>query len=77
MWRNIRKATDGKWTVRMASIAQLFGNERCTATTLALWYTLCIGTVYLIQAPTKKIYSVGPICIDFVYAVTGMVVGKG
>jgi hypothetical protein len=34
----------------------------------ALWYTFCIGTVYLIQFPTKKIYSVGPICIDFVYA---------
>jgi hypothetical protein len=34
MWRTIGKATGGKQTARNTSMAQLFGDERCTAVIL-------------------------------------------
>jgi hypothetical protein len=34
MWREVKKATGGKLTARNTSMAQLFGDERCTAAIL-------------------------------------------
>jgi hypothetical protein len=43
MWRDIRKATDGKRTARNTSMAQLFGDERCTAAILDFLRTTDVG----------------------------------
>jgi hypothetical protein len=43
MWRDIRKETEGKRTVRNTSIAQLIGDERCTAAILEFLQTTEVG----------------------------------
>jgi hypothetical protein len=43
MWRSIRRATDGKRTPRNTSMAQLFGDERCTAAILEFLATTEVG----------------------------------
>jgi ribonuclease HI len=43
MWRDIGKATDGKRTARNTSMAQLFGDERCTAAILEFLATTEVG----------------------------------
>jgi hypothetical protein len=43
MWRAVRKATEGKRTARNTSMAQLFGDERCTAAILEFLATTEVG----------------------------------
>jgi hypothetical protein len=43
MWRAVRKATEGKRTARNTSMAQLFGDERCTAAILEFLATTKVG----------------------------------
>jgi hypothetical protein len=43
MWREVKKATGGKRTARNTSMAQLFGDERCTAAVLDFLRTTDVG----------------------------------
>jgi hypothetical protein len=43
MWREVKKATGGKRTARNTSMAQLFGDERCTAAILDFLRTTDVG----------------------------------
>jgi ribonuclease HI len=43
MWREVKKATGGKRTARNTSMAQLFGDERCTAAILDFLRTTEVG----------------------------------
>jgi hypothetical protein len=43
MWREVKKATGGKRTTRNTSMAQLFGDERCTAAILDFLRTTDVG----------------------------------
>jgi hypothetical protein len=43
MWRDLRKATDGKRTARNTSMAQLFGDVGCTADILDFLRTTDVG----------------------------------
>jgi hypothetical protein len=43
MWREVRKATDGKRKARNTYMAQLFGDERCTAAILDFLGTTDVG----------------------------------
>jgi hypothetical protein len=43
MWCEVKKATGGKRTARNTSMAQLFGDERCTAAILDFLRTTDVG----------------------------------
>jgi hypothetical protein len=43
MWRAVKKATGGKRTARNTSMAQLFGDERCTTAMLDFLRTTEVG----------------------------------
>jgi hypothetical protein len=55
MWREVKKATGGKRTARNTSMAQLFGDERCTVAILDFLRTTDVG----VRRGTERPLEVG------------------